>query len=64
MKDIGSKYIVDINNFTVDDLYERIDAFEKDGEYLENICKDERKRQSLARQNAEEVLEILGDFDE
>ena len=64
MKDIGSKYIVDINNFTVDDLYERIDAFEKDDEYLENISKDERKRQSLARQNAEEVLEILGDFDE
>ena len=64
MKDIGSKYIVDINNFTVDDLYERIVAFEKDGEYLENISKDERKRQSLARQNAEEVLEILGDFDE
>ena len=64
MKDIGSKYIVDINNFTVDDLYDRIVAFEKDGEYLENISKDERKRQSLARQNAEEVLEILGDFDE
>ena len=64
MKDIGSKYIVDINDFTVDELYEKIIAFEKDGEYIDNISKDERKRQSLARQNAEEVLKILGDLDE
>ena len=64
MKDIGSEYIVDINSFTADELYEKIDAFEKDEDYIDDISRDEKKRQSLARQNAEEVLKILGDFDE
>lgn len=64
MKDIGSEYIVDINSFTADELYEKIDAFEKDENYIDDISRDEKKRQSLARQNAEEVLKILGDFDE
>ena len=64
MKDIGSEYIVDINSFTADELYEKIDTFEKDENYIDDISRDEKKRQSLARQNAEEVLKILGDFDE
>lgn len=64
MKDIGSEYIVDINSFTADELYEKIDTFEKDEKYIDDISRDEKKRQSLARQNAEEILKILGDFDE
>lgn len=64
MKEINSKYILDVNNFSSDEFLSLLYEIKEDSSYLDFINKDELERESLARLNAEEVLKILGDFGE
>lgn len=61
MKDINSDYILDVNNFDSDILYQMLVNLKKDDSYIENIREGEQLRQKLAKENVREVLEILED---
>ncbi|MCI6609530.1 MAG: polysaccharide pyruvyl transferase CsaB [Ezakiella sp.] len=63
MKDINSDYILDVNDFDSDILYQMLVDLKKDDSYIEKIREGEQLRQKLAKENVREVLEILGDED-
>lgn len=64
MKEIDSKYVLNVNDFTSEEFLKLLNEIKEDSNYLEYINKDELERESLAKLNAKEVLKILGDFDE